>query len=117
VTDKLLLELADLFLIETVIIRAAPRRRRDRSFPENDLHFHPGGLRHGLQFLRERARRLEARLKRRQIVAQLLQSVTPRMRGGRRGARAELASFDNIVVMGMGEPLANYDALILALTS
>ena len=28
----------------------------------------------------------------------------------------ELASFDNIVVMGMGEPLANYDALIRALT-
>ncbi len=31
-------------------------------------------------------------------------------------AREELASFDNLVVMGMGEPLANYDALILALT-
>ena len=26
-----------------------------------------------------------------------------------------LASFDNIVVMGMGEPLANYDALLAAL--
>jgi 23S rRNA (adenine2503-C2)-methyltransferase len=50
-----------------------------------------------------------------EIVAQLLQVCyaedvrTPR-------ARAELASFDNIVVMGMGEPLANYDALIRALT-
>src|SRR4029077_12592889 len=31
-------------------------------------------------------------------------------------ARMELASFDNIVVMGMGEPLANYDALLRALT-
>jgi 23S rRNA (adenine2503-C2)-methyltransferase len=31
-------------------------------------------------------------------------------------AREDLASFDNIVVMGMGEPLANYDALIRALT-
>jgi 23S rRNA (adenine2503-C2)-methyltransferase len=30
-------------------------------------------------------------------------------------AKAELASFDNIVVMGMGEPLANYEALIAAL--
>jgi 23S rRNA (adenine2503-C2)-methyltransferase len=28
----------------------------------------------------------------------------------------ELASFDNIVVMGMGEPLANYDNVIRALT-
>ena len=28
----------------------------------------------------------------------------------------ELASFDNIVVMGMGEPLANYDALLRSLT-
>jgi 23S rRNA (adenine2503-C2)-methyltransferase len=50
-----------------------------------------------------------------EIVAQLLQVCyaederTPR-------ARSELASFDNIVVMGMGEPLANYDALIRALT-
>jgi len=50
-----------------------------------------------------------------EIVAQLLQVCyleddrTPR-------ARAELASFDNIVVMGMGEPLANYDALLRALT-
>jgi 23S rRNA (adenine2503-C2)-methyltransferase len=50
-----------------------------------------------------------------ELVAQLLQvchredARTPR-------ARAELASFDNIVVMGMGEPLANYDALIRALT-
>ena len=31
-------------------------------------------------------------------------------------ARMELASFDNIVVMGMGEPLANYDNIIRALT-
>jgi 23S rRNA (adenine2503-C2)-methyltransferase len=30
-------------------------------------------------------------------------------------ARDELASFDNIVVMGMGEPLANYEALLAAL--
>jgi 23S rRNA (adenine2503-C2)-methyltransferase len=50
-----------------------------------------------------------------EIVAQLLQvcyredARTPR-------ARMELASFDNIVVMGMGEPLANYDQLIRALT-
>jgi 23S rRNA (adenine2503-C2)-methyltransferase len=49
-----------------------------------------------------------------EIVAQLLQvcyredARTPR-------ARMELASFDNIVVMGMGEPLANYDALLRAL--
>jgi 23S rRNA (adenine2503-C2)-methyltransferase len=50
-----------------------------------------------------------------EIVAQLLQvcyredARTPR-------ARSELASFDNIVVMGMGEPLANYDATLRALT-
>ena len=49
-----------------------------------------------------------------EIVAQLLQvchredARTPR-------ARAELASFDNIVVMGMGEPLANYDRLWVAI--
>jgi 23S rRNA (adenine2503-C2)-methyltransferase len=50
-----------------------------------------------------------------EIVHQLVQvcrredAHTPR-------ARAELASFDNIVVMGMGEPLHNYDNLMRALT-
>jgi 23S rRNA (adenine2503-C2)-methyltransferase len=50
-----------------------------------------------------------------EIVHQLIQVCrqederTPR-------ARAELASFDNLVVMGMGEPLHNYDAIIRALT-
>ena len=49
-----------------------------------------------------------------EIVAQLLQAC---YREDERdpGARTELASFDNIVVMGMGEPLANYDALLRAL--
>jgi 23S rRNA (adenine2503-C2)-methyltransferase len=49
-----------------------------------------------------------------EIVHQLIQvcrredAHTPR-------ARAEFASFDNIVVMGMGEPLHNYDNLLRAL--
>src|SRR5207247_10526707 len=54
-------------------------------------------------------------LKAGEIVAQLLQVC---YREDARTARAhvELASFDNIVVMGMGEPLANYDHLLRALT-
>jgi 23S rRNA (adenine2503-C2)-methyltransferase len=49
-----------------------------------------------------------------EMVAQLLQvchmedSRTPR-------AKPEIPSFDNIVVMGMGEPLANYDNLMKAI--
>jgi 23S rRNA (adenine2503-C2)-methyltransferase len=50
-----------------------------------------------------------------EIVAQLLH-VCYREDPLTARADRELASFDNIVVMGMGEPLANYDNLIRALT-
>jgi 23S rRNA (adenine2503-C2)-methyltransferase len=115
VTDKLLLELGDKSLIETVIIRA----------PQDGV-----GLEHSRKticistqvgcamacvFCASGLAGLKRDLSAGEIVAQLLQvcyredARTPR-------AREDLASFDNIVVMGMGEPLANYEALIRALT-
>jgi 23S rRNA (adenine2503-C2)-methyltransferase len=72
-------------------------------------------VRDGVRLLRERAGGTKARHERGEIVAQLLQVCYAEDERTQR-ARAELASFDNIVVMGMGEPLANYDALIRALT-
>jgi len=50
-----------------------------------------------------------------EIVAQLLQ-VCYREDARSPRANTEFASFDNIVVMGMGEPLHNYDNLLRALT-
>ncbi len=52
-------------LIETVIIRAPAGGRRARPLPQDDLHLHPGRLRHGVRLLRQRPGRLEARPHRR----------------------------------------------------
>ncbi|MFA5264740.1 MAG: 23S rRNA (adenine(2503)-C(2))-methyltransferase RlmN [Opitutaceae bacterium] len=115
VTDKLLLELRDRSLIETVIIRA-PQDGVGLEHSRKTICISTQvGCAMGCVFCASGLDGLKRDLSAGEIVAQLLQvcyredARTPR-------ARAELASFDNIVVMGMGEPLANYDALIRALT-
>ncbi|MBL9201705.1 MAG: 23S rRNA (adenine(2503)-C(2))-methyltransferase RlmN [Opitutaceae bacterium] len=115
VTDKLLLELGDRSLIETVIIRA-PQEGVGADHSRKTICISTQvGCAMGCVFCASGLAGLKRDLSAGEIVAQLLQvcyredARTPR-------ARMELASFDNIVVMGMGEPLANYDATILALT-
>ena len=115
VTDKLLLELGDRSLIETVIIRA-PQDGVGLDHSRKTICISTQvGCAMGCVFCASGLAGLKRDMNAGEIVAQLLQVCyaedvrTPR-------ARAELASFDNIVVMGMGEPLANYDALIRALT-
>lgn len=115
VTDKLLLELHDKALIETVVIRApmegvgADRSRKTICISTQV------GCAYGCRFCASGLAGWKRDLEAGEIVAQLLHvckqedARTPR-------AHAELASFDNIVVMGMGEPLANYDNLLRALT-
>ena len=115
VTDKLLLEMEDRSLIETVIIRAPQEGvGLDRSRKTICISTQVGCAM-ACVFCASGLAGLKRDLTAGEIVAQLLQVCyrederTPR-------ARAELASFDNIVVMGMGEPLNNYDALMRALT-
>ena len=115
VTDKLLLELEDKSLIETVIIRA-PQDGVGLDHSRKTICISTQvGCAMGCVFCASGLAGLKRDMSAGEIVAQLLQVCyaedlrTPR-------ARAELASFDNIVVMGMGEPLANYDALVRALT-
>jgi 23S rRNA (adenine2503-C2)-methyltransferase len=115
VTDKLLLELGDGSLIETVIIRA-PQDGVGLDHSRKTICISTQvGCAMGCVFCASGLAGLKRDMGAGEIVAQLLQVCyaedkrTPR-------ARAELVSFDNIVVMGMGEPLANYDALIRALT-
>ena len=114
VTDKLLLELRDGALIETVIIRAPQEGVGvDRSRKTICISTQVGCAM-GCRFCASGLAGLRRDLSAGEIVHQLIQvcrredALTPR-------ARAELASFDNIVVMGMGEPLHNYDALLRAL--
>jgi 23S rRNA (adenine2503-C2)-methyltransferase len=114
VTDKLLLELGDRALIETVIIRAPQEGVGAEHSRKTICISTQVGCAMGCVFCASGLAGLKRDLSAGEIVAQLLHvcyredARTPR-------ARAELASFDNIVVMGMGEPLANYDATILAL--
>jgi 23S rRNA (adenine2503-C2)-methyltransferase len=115
VTDKLLLELGDRSLIETVIIRA-PQEGVGLDHSRKTICISTQvGCAMACVFCASGLAGFKRDLNAGEIVAQLLQvcyredARTPR-------ARSELASFDNIVVMGMGEPLANYDALLRALT-
>ncbi len=114
VTDKLLLELGDQSLIETVIIRA-PQEGVGLEHSRKTICISTQvGCAMACAFCASGLAGLKRDLLAGEIVAQLLQvchredARTPR-------ARAELASFDNIVVMGMGEPLANYEATLQAL--
>ncbi len=115
VTDKLLLELGDHSLIETVIIRV-PQEGVGLEHSRKTICISTQvGCAMACAFCASGLAGLKRDLNAGEIVAQLLHVCyrederTPR-------AHAELASFDNIVVMGMGEPLANYDNLLRALT-
>ena len=115
VTEKLLLELPDHALVETVIIRA-PQEGVGLEHSRKTICISTQvGCAYGCRFCASGLAGWKRDLTAGEIVAQLLEvchredTRTPR-------ARAELASFDNIVVMGMGEPLANYDNLLRALT-
>jgi 23S rRNA (adenine2503-C2)-methyltransferase len=114
VTDKLLLELGDQALIETVIIRVPQAGVGLAESRKTICISTQVGCAMGCKFCASGLMGLKRDLNAGEIVAQLLHvcyredSRTPR-------ARAELASFDNIVVMGMGEPLANYEAISTAL--
>lgn len=114
VTDKLLLRLGDGSLIETVIIQAPQQGvGQDRSRKTICISTQVGCA-YGCRFCASGLAGWKRDLSTGEIVAQLMtvcrqeDAHTPRV-------REELASFDNIVVMGMGEPLANYDALLRAL--
>ena len=115
VTDKLLLEQGDKSLIETVIIRAPQLGVGQENSRKTICISTQVGCAMGCKFCASGLEGLKRNLSAGEIVHQLIQVCqqeddrTPR-------ARAELAAFDNIVVMGMGEPLHNYDAIIRALT-
>ena len=114
VTDKLLLELGDKLLIETVIIRVPQEGVGLENSRKTICISTQVGCAMGYKFCASGLMGLKRDLSAGEIVAQLLH-VCYREDGRTERARAELASFDNIVVMGMGEPLANYEAISTAL--
>ncbi len=103
-TEKLLFELHDHSLIETVLIPATPglTSRSDRLTACVSTQV---GCAYGCRFCASGLQGLERSLTAAEIVDQVVHAQ--KLCGER---------IDNIVVMGMGEPLANYDSLMRALT-
>ena len=114
VTNKLLMKLGDESLIETVLIRAPMEGVGQKTSRITVCISTQVGCAYGCKFCASGLMGWKRDLLAGEIVAQLMQVCrleddrTPR-------AKPEIPSFDNIVVMGMGEPLANYDQLMKAL--
>jgi 23S rRNA (adenine2503-C2)-methyltransferase len=115
VTDKLLLELSDRALIETVIIRAPQDGVGIEHSRKTICISTQVGCAMGCAFCASGLDGFRRNLGAGEIVAQLL-AVCHQEDARSPRADDEFASFDNIVVMGMGEPLHNYDNLMRALT-
>jgi 23S rRNA (adenine2503-C2)-methyltransferase len=115
VTDKLLLELRDRRLIETVLIRAPMEGVGLEHSRKTICISTQVGCAMGCVFCASGLEGWKRDLSAGEIVAQIMH-VCRREDPHSRHEDKTLASFDNIVVMGMGEPLANYDNLIRALT-
>lgn len=111
VTQKLLMELEDRSLIETVLIRAPQEGVGADQSRKTVCVSIQVGCAYGCRFCASGLAGFKRNLHASEVVAQLMHicrmedAHTPR-------AEEAIASFDNIVFMGMGEPLANYDALV-----
>lgn len=104
VTRKILQRLRDGSLVETVVINAPQEGVGTEHSRQTVCVSTQVGCAYGCRFCASGLEGWKRNLSAGEIVAQLM--VAARVAGG---------AFDNVVVMGMGEPLANYDNLIAAL--
>ena len=113
-TEKLLLEMGDRSLVETVVIRAPQIGVGQQNSRKTICISTQVGCAYGCKFCASGLAGWKRDLSVGEIVSQLIHvchledATTVR-------AKEEIASFDNIVVMGMGEPMANYENLLQAL--
>jgi 23S rRNA (adenine2503-C2)-methyltransferase len=111
VTQKFLLELEDKSLIETVLIRA-PQTGVGQENSRNTVCVSiQVGCAYGCKFCASGLAGFKRNLMAAEVVSQLMHICKMEDAHTQR-AKQEIASFDNIVFMGMGEPLANYDTLV-----
>lgn len=114
VTEKFLLQMRDGALVECVILRApqdGPGEERSRKTVCISTQV---GCAQGCKFCASGLAGWKRNLDAGEIMAQLMFVC---WEGGDKGTRETgFTDFDNIVVMGMGEPLMNYEATMRALT-
>jgi len=115
VTQKILQRLRDGSLIETVIIRAPMEGVGQGKSRRTICISTQVGCAYGCKFCASGLEGWKRDLSIGEIVSQLVQVCRIEDKADPARAAEGLASFDNIVVMGMGEPLANYDNLLAAL--
>ncbi len=115
VTQKILQRLRDGSLIETVIIRAPMEGVGQEKSRRTICISTQVGCAYGCKFCASGLDGWKRDLSVGEIVSQLVQVCRIEDKADPARAAEGLASFDNIVVMGMGEPLANYENLISAL--
>jgi 23S rRNA (adenine2503-C2)-methyltransferase len=114
VTQKLLFQLEDRSMIETVLIRAPQVGVGQENSRKTVCVSIQVGCAYGCRFCASGLAGFRRDLTAAEVIAQLLhicyreEAVDGRREDNR-------PSFDNIVFMGMGEPLANYDTLVRAL--
>lgn len=111
VTQKFLLELEDKSLIETVLIRAPQTGVGQESSRKTVCVSIQVGCAYGCKFCASGLAGFKRNLMVAEVVSQLMHICKMEDAHTKR-AKEEIASFDNIVFMGMGEPLANYDTLV-----
>ena len=117
VTQKLLQRLRDGSLIETVIIRAPMEGVGQERSRRTICISTQVGCAFGCKFCASGLEGWKRNLSVGEIVCQLIQVCRIEDAASPERAAEGLASFDNIVVMGMGEPMANYENLMAALRS
>lgn len=142
VTQKLLMELEDKSLIETVLIRAPQKGVGQEDSRKTVCVSIQVGCAYGCKFCASGLAGFRRNLMAAEVVAQLMHicrreekeegrtlkvehrtsnvegrssNTGPDRNGSLSKEALERPAFDNIVFMGMGEPLANYDALIRAI--
>jgi 23S rRNA (adenine2503-C2)-methyltransferase len=114
-TQKFLWRLADHSLIESVLIPANPALYGEASDRHTLCISTQVGCAYGCKFCASGLEGWKRNLQPDEIIEQVL--ATERAQAGSNGSSSKETgrAVDNIVVMGMGEPLANYDHLLKAL--
>lgn len=114
VTEKFLLQMRDGALVECVILRAPQEGTGEERSRKTVCISTQVGCAQGCKFCASGLAGWKRNLDAGEIMAQLMFVC---WEGGDKGTRETgFTDFDNIVVMGMGEPLMNYDATMRALS-
>ncbi|MGB0371024.1 MAG: 23S rRNA (adenine(2503)-C(2))-methyltransferase RlmN [Opitutales bacterium] len=115
VTDKLLIEYGDRSLVETVVIRAPMIGVGQENARKTICVSSQVGCAYACKFCASGLAGFKRDLNTAEIVSQLIHASRTLEQEDPDASKDDHAAFDNIVMMGMGEPLSNYDNVVPAL--